>query len=119
MQALTAIGEVVGTVSKGLQQEALARLPTCKASSLRTAGAADSDCAVCRMEYDDDDTLTLLPCKHHYHAECIQQWLTLNKVVLGGCQGDITLASYKHHRCAQCATQRWGPRSRVNQRVTW
>lgn len=79
-QALTAIGEVVGTVSKGLSEQVLARLPTCKASSLKKA--AHAECAVCRMEYDEDDMLTMLPCKHHYHSDCIQQWLTLNKVVV-------------------------------------
>lgn len=67
----------MGTVSKGLSEQALASLPSCKASSLETA---HGECAVCRMEYDDDDELTLLPCKHHYHADCIQQWLALNKV---------------------------------------
>lgn len=70
----------MGTVSKGLSEQALASLPSCKAGSLKGQGA-HSECAVCRMEYDDDEALTVLPCKHHYHADCIQQWLVLNKVL--------------------------------------
>lgn len=103
-QALTAIGEVVGTVSKGLSEQALASLPTCKASSVKEAGCTNCECAVCRMEYGDDDALTLLPCKHHYHADCIQQWLTLNKVCVLHAQS--VAAELHDNRCARCATQR-------------
>lgn len=92
-QALSAIGDVVGTVSKGLPAELIAKLPVQTAAELRALSDENNDCAVCRMEYDDGDMLTtLLPCKHTYHSECIGQWLTLNKVCLlfvcvGGCGG--------------------------------
>lgn len=32
------------------------------------------------MEYDDSDSVKLLPCCHLYHQECVDQWLALNKV---------------------------------------
>ena len=31
------------------------------------------------MEYEDDDELLILPCKHCEHAECLDQWLKVSK----------------------------------------
>lgn len=36
-------------------------------------------CVVCRIEYDEDDEIALLPCNHVYHPECIAQWLRQKK----------------------------------------
>ena len=37
-------------------------------------------CVICRVEFDEGESLVALPCKHPYHSECINQWLQLNKV---------------------------------------
>ncbi|KAL3619975.1 hypothetical protein CASFOL_034887 [Castilleja foliolosa] len=37
-------------------------------------------CVICRLDYEDGDTLTVLSCKHFYHSECINNWLQINKV---------------------------------------
>jgi hypothetical protein len=37
-------------------------------------------CVICRVEFEDGEKLKLLPCKHQYHGECIEQWLNINKV---------------------------------------
>jgi len=37
-------------------------------------------CVICRLDYEDGETLTLLSCKHSYHPECINNWLKINKV---------------------------------------
>lgn len=37
-------------------------------------------CVICRLDYEDGETLTLLSCKHSYHSECINNWLKINKV---------------------------------------
>lgn len=36
-------------------------------------------CAVCRLEFERDDEVRLLPCKHYYHPECVGEWLKHNK----------------------------------------
>jgi len=38
-------------------------------------------CVICRVEFEDGEKLKLLPCKHQYHGECIEQWLNINKVL--------------------------------------
>lgn len=37
-------------------------------------------CVICRLDYEDGETLTVLSCKHSYHSECINNWLKINKV---------------------------------------
>ena len=50
------------------------------AGSTRTEEEEEEQCAVCRMEFEPDEEVALLPCKHLYHGECIAQWLKDRKV---------------------------------------
>ncbi|XWS39595.1 hypothetical protein CRYUN_Cryun18bG0068600 [Craigia yunnanensis] len=79
-EELLALGEAVGTESRGLSADSIASLPsvTYKAGSSQT-GSNDS-CVICRVDYEDGDSLTVLSCKHSYHPECINNWLKINKV---------------------------------------
>jgi hypothetical protein len=107
-QELLALGEVVGTESRGLSTDTLASLPSViyKTGSDQH-GSNDSyvkilfhiyfavimtiynvvpefcvcfRCVICRVDYEDDESLTILSCKHLYHPECINNWLKINKV---------------------------------------
>lgn len=79
-EELLALGEVVGTESRGLSVDNIASLPSIsyKAQSSQDSGA--EQCVICRLEYEDEETLTVLSCKHIYHPECINNWLQINKV---------------------------------------
>ncbi|XVF44563.1 hypothetical protein PTKIN_Ptkin02bG0134800 [Pterospermum kingtungense] len=79
-EELLALGEVVGTESRGLSSYSIASLPsvTYKAGSSQI-GNNDS-CVICRVDYEDGDSLTMLSCKHSYHLECVYNWLKINKV---------------------------------------
>lgn len=33
-------------------------------------------CSVCLDEYESGDKMTILPCKHSFHTDCIVKWLT-------------------------------------------
>ncbi|XP_057486006.1 E3 ubiquitin ligase BIG BROTHER-related-like [Actinidia eriantha] len=79
-EELLALGEVVGTESRGLSADTIASLPSAQYKSQNTQDGSNDSCVICRLDYEDGDTLTLLSCKHSYHPECINNWLRINKV---------------------------------------
>jgi len=40
----------------------------------------ESSCAICMSQYDEGDEVRCLPChiKHHYHKQCVDDWLKIN-----------------------------------------
>ncbi|KAL6601334.1 hypothetical protein ACP70R_044554 [Stipagrostis hirtigluma subsp. patula] len=78
-EELVALGEVVGTESRGLSADTLASLPsvTYKAQDMQDGNT--EQCVICRVEFEEGESLIALPCKHSYHPECINQWLQINK----------------------------------------
>jgi len=63
------------------------------------AGALDVDawsirtdrdvCPICLDDYQDDDLLRILPCKHEFHAACVDQWLIHRKRYCPLCKYDV------------------------------
>ncbi|EFJ08445.1 hypothetical protein SELMODRAFT_19194, partial [Selaginella moellendorffii] len=81
-EELVALGDAVGVESRGLSSDAIAELPVTSYKRGHTGGSTSSDseqCVICRHDYEEDEMLLTLPCKHKYHSECIQQWLQINK----------------------------------------
>ncbi|KAI3989031.1 hypothetical protein MKX01_033067 [Papaver californicum] len=78
-EELIALGEVVGTESRGLSIDTIAALPSVSYKAQEQDGGTEQ-CVICRLEFDDGETLTALSCKHAYHPECINNWLQINKV---------------------------------------
>jgi hypothetical protein len=38
-----------------------------------------AQCSICRTEFEDDEMVRVLPCKHCEHDECLGQWLKMSK----------------------------------------
>ncbi|KAL6858671.1 hypothetical protein ACP4OV_017673 [Aristida adscensionis] len=79
-EELIALGEVVGTESKGLPADAIASLPSVTYQTQEKQDGNMEQCVICRVEFEEGESLVALPCKHSYHSECINQWLQVNKV---------------------------------------
>lgn len=46
--------------------------------SVETHGAGCC-CSICLCDFDEGDAMTILPCRHHFHPECVGQWLKKSK----------------------------------------
>ncbi|KAM7274958.1 hypothetical protein ACFE04_016824 [Oxalis oulophora] len=61
----------------GLHPEIIAGLPIFMFKRIKGDQDSISECAVCLTVPEDDEMARLLPnCKHTFHAECIDKWLT-------------------------------------------
>ena len=80
-EALMQLGDTVGAVSRGASEDAIGALPTVTYKMAREQLAAniDTKCSICQEEFEDDDEVRVMPCKHAEHAECLDQWLRVNK----------------------------------------
>ncbi|KAJ6821890.1 E3 ubiquitin ligase BIG BROTHER-related [Iris pallida] len=76
-EELVALGEVVGTESRGLSADTIASL---QSVNYKVQDGNSDQCVICRLEYEEGEPLVLLSCKHAYHSECINRWLQINKV---------------------------------------
>lgn len=41
--------------------------------------AEEATCAICLGDYKPGETIRFLPCQHHFHRECVDQWLATDK----------------------------------------
>ena len=39
----------------------------------------DASCVICLGDYEEGEEVRFLPCKHHFHKECVDVWLRLDK----------------------------------------
>jgi hypothetical protein len=39
----------------------------------------DNMCSICYCDYEEGNELRVLPCDHHFHKDCVDQWLKVNK----------------------------------------
>ena len=80
-EELTALGEQIGTQSKGLAPEVIDALPVRRYTCLGTAPGRDEEkCMICLSEFEEGDEAARVPkCGHEYHRGCLTPWLGDNK----------------------------------------
>eukprot|EP00262_Sarcandra_glabra_P017057 TRINITY_DN5726_c2_g2_i1.p1 TRINITY_DN5726_c2_g2~~TRINITY_DN5726_c2_g2_i1.p1 ORF type:complete len:237 (-),score=42.40 TRINITY_DN5726_c2_g2_i1:209-919(-) len=78
-EELQSLGDSIGTHYRGLPQELICILQE-ECTSTHTTGDKDEECLICLMEYEEDDILMTLPCKHNYHSDCVTKWLQIKKI---------------------------------------
>ncbi|XP_042007600.1 E3 ubiquitin-protein ligase MBR2-like isoform X3 [Salvia splendens] len=75
-EELLALGERIGDVSMGLNEETImARLKQRKYGDRRADQAVTEPCSICREEYNNEEDLGTLECGHEFHRDCVKQWL--------------------------------------------
>ncbi|XP_060216883.1 E3 ubiquitin ligase BIG BROTHER-related-like [Lycium barbarum] len=52
-------------------------------------------CVICQCEYENDETIGALECKHEFHAGCIEQWVLRGKKTCPICRSSV-LPSQEH-----------------------
>ena len=75
-EELLALEERMGNVNKGLSQEKLDKIPTQKFSRYKFI---DDKCIICQYEFQSNEKVKVLPCKHCFHPDCIDEWLKNQK----------------------------------------
>eukprot|EP00455_Lapot_gusevi_P039462 TRINITY_DN4425_c0_g1_i3.p1 TRINITY_DN4425_c0_g1~~TRINITY_DN4425_c0_g1_i3.p1 ORF type:complete len:272 (-),score=12.41 TRINITY_DN4425_c0_g1_i3:221-1036(-) len=60
------------------------------------AGSAEEDntCVICSEEYQPDEELRVLPCRHVFHAQCIENWVLGFRPTCPCCRYDLSTNSY-------------------------
>lgn len=72
-----------GPSVNGLNKALLKKLPKATFSQIRTSNQqlnrnTNDCCCICLSEFEDIETLTVLPCTHIFHQPCIESWLNKN-----------------------------------------
>ncbi|KAJ5072902.1 hypothetical protein M0811_09348 [Anaeramoeba ignava] len=75
-QQLLNLGERIGRVERGLDDNGINQLPVSKFDKNTAKG--DLTCSICRCEYEDGEEIRRLPCLHYFHKDCIDQWIKSN-----------------------------------------
>ncbi|XP_010509679.1 PREDICTED: E3 ubiquitin-protein ligase ATL9-like [Camelina sativa] len=70
---------ITRSTARGLDAEAIESFPTFLYSEVKAVriGKGGAECAVCLCEFEDDETLRMMPpCCHVFHTDCVDVWLS-------------------------------------------
>jgi len=68
--------------NRGATKKVIEKLETKKYKEGLLEDIEDAKCAICLSFYEEGDELRFLPCQpksHHFHRDCVDEWLQLNK----------------------------------------
>lgn len=72
-------GFITGKPSRKATIKTIKKVTTTKTFEEGLMDPEDATCVICLSEYEAEDQLRYLRCGHHFHDDCIMQWLVQNK----------------------------------------
>lgn len=75
----------------GASLEMLSRLDACKFCDSEVANEKELQCSICLCEFEGEEEVRRLPCKHYFHRGCIDGWLRISRAC-PMCNTDIAKA---------------------------
>ena len=78
-EQLLEMEENMGSVSKGLTKKQINKIPKIIYNKNKFKND-DNKCVVCQYEFKNGENVTKLSCGHLFHADCVDTWLSKNKV---------------------------------------
>ncbi|XP_034948210.1 RING finger protein 44 [Chelonus insularis] len=86
-EALLSLAERLGEAKpRGLTRAEVEQLPSYKFNP-DTHQGDQTNCVVCMCDFEQPQSLRVLPCSHEFHAKCIDKWLKSNRTC-PICRGD-------------------------------
>jgi uracil phosphoribosyltransferase len=65
------------------------KLPKETYKKMTGSGPAEESCAICVEDFHEGDLLRVLPCTHHFHLECIDEWLINHSDLCPLCKNQV------------------------------
>jgi hypothetical protein len=78
-ESLMQLADVLHPVSRGASNEQIDQLPT-RNYVEGSMPSEQAKCGICLAEYENGDQLRSLACLHSFHKDCVDKWLTINKI---------------------------------------
>merc|ERR1740130_1469879 len=66
---------------KGASAAAIGKLPLLKFRDVAegpSTSSVEMTCPICLSDFDEEDEVRVLPCKHYFCKACIDEWLAVN-----------------------------------------
>jgi len=75
--------------TEAAKAEEISKIPTESYHSGNTITTEDAVCAICLNDYQENEKISTLPCKHHFHQECVVTYLKGFNRLCPICRQDI------------------------------
>ncbi|EJC98919.1 uncharacterized protein FOMMEDRAFT_95273 [Fomitiporia mediterranea MF3/22] len=66
---------------------------------------AQTECAICLNDFAKGDRVRVLPCKHIFHLDEVDEWLIHRKKLCPVCKADVTQPSHPYHHLEPLPTE--------------